>query len=227
MALLLCHECYCWVEPVEGRCPECAHGVDASIPDPAPSALEQTLGRIVARLGEVRVQRKNLPDRGTLFATTTGLLFLPHELDRVTRMVDAGPTPESLAWSLASLAWAPLQLLSLWPRKKQVKPIKVRVLRPVHLAAEESQRLPELLMQNPGVFFVPRKSIRTAVRRFRGWRIDRSHGGRLKLRPEINKVQFHRQFARLFAAENWERDLRPGQPLFGRFGGMPLRGSVE
>jgi hypothetical protein len=225
MALLLCHECYCWVEPYDGRCRECWHALDAAVPDPPPAALEQALGRLMMRLGEVRVRRKTLPDRGTLYATTTGLLFLPHEPDRVTRMVDAGPTTESLILSLAALFWSPLHLIALWPRKNAVRPMNVRVFRPRVLTSHDSSRLPEFLMQNPGVFFVPQKSIRSATRRFHSWRIERSVGSKLKLRPEGDKPLFHRRFERLVATENWS-----GGERLGRWNSPPpwaVPGSVE
>ena len=227
MALLLCHECYWWGEPNQGRCPECWHALDASVPDPAPEALGQALGRLLSRVGEIRVNRNALPDRGTLYATTTGLLFLPHEPDRETRMVETGSATESLMWLLASLVWSPLHFLALWTRKRSVTPMHVRVFRPRRLTAADSSRLAEFLMQNPGVFFVPRKSIRSAVRRFNCWRIDRCLGSMLKLRPDSEKHQFHQRFAELLAAERWSVAEHPIRTDSRSRAGIPVRGSAE
>ena len=206
MGFELCHECYCWVDPREGRCPECWHAIDVARPDPASRDLEQVLGRIVARLGEVRVRRKLLPDRGTLYATTTGLLFLPHEPQHVTQMIQPGQTFESLLWLLASIAWSPLHIVSWWNRKAPPRPVQVRVLRPRSLTADDSPRLPAFLMQNPGVFFVSRKSIHGATRRFHVWRIDRRHASPVRIRPDAEKPQFHRRLASLFNSERWDEE---------------------
>ncbi|MGE3314152.1 MAG: hypothetical protein AB7O26_03475 [Planctomycetaceae bacterium] len=204
MALFLCHDCYSWVEPFSEHCPECWQVVDPSRPDPSLEQLERDFGRIVLRVGEIRINRRMLPDRGTLFATTNGLIFLPDQVERVIDDVETAYPTESILWAMAGLVWSPLHLVSLWkhrsrPRRKGV----VRVFRPHFLTERDSHRLPGMLMQNPGVFFIPRRLIRSATRRFDRWRIDRYHATTVKLRPRTDGARFHDRFAELLACSNW------------------------
>jgi hypothetical protein len=204
MALFLCHDCYSWVEPFGEHCPECLQVVDPSRPDPSLERLEEVFGRIVLRVGEVRVNRRMLPDRGTLFATTNGLIFLPDQVDRVIDDIDPGHSTESLLWAMAGLVWSPLHLISLW--KRRARPTRkgvVRVFRPHFLTERDSHRLPGMLMQNPGVFFIPRRLIRSASRLFDRWRIDRYHATTVKFRPHTDGERFHERFAELLACDNW------------------------
>lgn len=204
MALFLCHDCYSWVEPYGEHCPECWHVIDPSRRDPSLDRLEETFGRIVLRVGEVRINRRMLPDRGTLFATTNGLIFLPDQVERVIDEIEPGHSTESLLWALAGAVWSPLHLMSYWTRKNQQKKTGViRVFRPHFLTERDSHRLPEMLMQNPGVFFIPRRLIRSASRLFDRWRIDRYHATTVRFRPHTDRERFHERFSALLACENW------------------------
>lgn len=204
MSLLLCHDCYSWVEPFSEHCPECWQVIDASRRDPPLEKLEEAIGRIVLRIGEVRVNRKMFPDRGTLFATTNGLIFLPDEIDRVISEWDEVNSTESLLWAMAGFVWSPLHLVSLWKRKTKPKRTGVvRVFRPIFLTDRDSPRLPEMLMQNPGVFFIPRRTIRSARRLFDRWRIDRVHATTVRFRPYTDRDRFHERFEKLLECDNW------------------------
>ena len=103
MSLMLCHECYSWVEASDGYCPECTYPLDASAADPPLHELRSIIGEIVVRVGEVRVPRGLLPDRGMLYATSNGLFFLPHRFERVTQMVETNGDTTSILWSLAAM----------------------------------------------------------------------------------------------------------------------------
>jgi hypothetical protein len=205
MSLFLCHECYSWITPVDGRCPDCELIVDASVPDPPMQAIRSVIGDVVGLLGEVRVRRKLLPDHGMLYATTNGLYVLPHQLDQETRVTTQPAEP--LMWSLASLSWAPLALLRplLEPflGKKEQRAVQVAVLRPVALTSADNDHLPELLMDNPGVFFLRRQAIRGWRRRRRHWSIERDQGPPLKLSPESDRNLVHRRLSQLAKAQRW------------------------
>ena len=184
MSLLLCHECYSWVEPSDGRCPDCWQPVDTSVPDPPLRALKTVIGELICPLGEIKVRRKMLPDRGMLYATTQGLYFLPHRLVRVMQLVETEDARTSFFWFLAAIAWTPLMFLLPLLKSVQAKPAQVDVFQPQFLTPAESHLLPEFLMQNPGVFFVPRESVRTIRRRRNTWTISRWRGSPLKLKPQ-------------------------------------------
>jgi len=173
-------------------------------------ALRSVIGDVVGLLGEVRVRRKLLPDHGMLYATTNGLYFLPHQLDQEPR-ITTEPPPEPLMWSLMSLSWAPLALLKpllqpFWGKKEQ-RVVQVSVLRPRALTSDDNDRLPELLMENPGVFFLRRQSIRGWRRRRRHWSIERDQGPPLRFSPESDRNLVHRRVSQLAGAPRWPEHM--------------------
>jgi hypothetical protein len=200
MSLLLCCECFAWVEPVRDRCPDCQQSLDSSTPDPPLSRLERVIGELISPLGEVRIDRKLLPDQGLLYRTSNGLYFLPHRVERETQLVPTCDAETSLLWSLAALAWSPLALVAPFlKRKTQLVEKQVRVFRPHELECTQSDLLPTFLMQNPGVFFVPRESILAVERRRHCWRIVRVHGVALKITPLDGIPAFEEQMDDLVA----------------------------
>ena len=210
MSYLLCHECYTWVEPADGRCPECQLYLDAGRPDLSVDQLQRVLGEVRCQIGEIRIRRRTLPDLGMLYATSRGFYFLPHQMEHVTQSVEAGAAGTSLLWALATLVWFPLIVVLPFVKTNQMKVARVPIYKPRPLADSESPRLPDLLMQNPGVFFVPRKSIRTVERKRLHWKIDRNHGSSLRLKPAADRGQFHQRMAALLASDDWS-DLATGR----------------
>lgn len=203
MSFLLCHDCYTWVEPAEGRCPECQLVMDLSAADPQPSQLRELMGEIVDRLGEVRVPRRLLPEWGTLYATTKGLFFVPHEPDDAPAM---GSTPimgASLMWGLASVLWSPLFFLTPFARTHVAEETTVRVLRPRYLTNEDSAQMPGLLMAHPGSFFLPRIQIRSIISKRSRWIIERNLGSRLTFTPVGSTGTFRERFLSLLARNDW------------------------
>ena len=178
MSFLLCHDCYTWVEPLDNRCPECLLVMDFSAEDPAPHLLREVMGDLAGRLGEVRIPRKLLPEWGTLYATTDGLFFVPHEMDHALRRDDGQFSGTSLMWSLGSLIWSPLFFLSPLVRSSPAPDRPVRVLRPRYLSEEESAALAEFTDgQSGSVLFAPaadsgdRAKARAVDHRTHSWRV--------------------------------------------------------
>ncbi len=203
MSFLLCHDCYTWVEPLDQRCPECLLVMDLSAEDPSPHVLQEVMGDLTGRLGEVRIPRKLLPEWGTLYATTEGLFFVPHEMDHALRRDDGAFTGASLMWSLGSLLWSPLFFLSPLFRGTPVPDRPVRVLRPRYLGDADNSRLPDLLMDNPGAFFLPRRQIRTVLRKRGRWIIERTQGGYVSISPVAPARIFHDNLAGLLENPDW------------------------
>lgn len=201
MSFLLCHECYMWIEPREGRCPECLYSVEMGTPDPSPYDLESTIGRIVCRLGDVRVHRQLLPDRGTLYETTNGLFFIPYAIEHVYETVEVPSAETPDLWSLASLVWWPLMLLQPFLSPKDIEVREVRKRCPYLLTAGDSHQLPAFLMQNPGAFFVARRTIRAVRRRLGRWSIERRQGTPLRLKPAGNSRVFHARMSELVGSD--------------------------
>jgi len=204
MALLLCHECYFWVSPRQGRCPECHHAVDSNVADPPTETLDRLIGPAVQPLGNVRLRRSLLPDRGMLYETTNGLYFVPHVVTRRVKMVEKRQAGRSLLWLLASIAFTPLILVLPFLRFKTLAAEEVPVVEPCRLSPEQRKRLGKLLMENPGAFFIPRDSIRRFARRWRRWVIERRFGSPLRLHPEDDPQEFEQQLSELLRNDPWK-----------------------
>jgi hypothetical protein len=203
MSLLLCHECFTWVEPHDDRCPDCLQTVDPALPDPDLPTLQTLIGDILCPLGEVRVSRKLLPEYGTLYGTRNGLFFLPHAAEDITHLVTRPSAGSSLFWTVASLVWAPLVFVLPFVKTKELRESRTRILRPQWLAAADSPVLASLMMENPGVFFVPRRSIRQVQRRRQRWIIHRLPARPLKLTVESDRGYFQERLTGLFAETSW------------------------
>lgn len=190
MPLLLCHECFFWVESREGRCPECDHPMDTGVADPSIDALERIIGRPVGALGCVRIRRRLLPELGTLYETGNGLFFAPHVMSSRVELVEKRATGRSLMWTLASVAFAPLILVLPFLRFRNMSAEEVPVYEPIRLPDDDRDALARLLMENPGAFFVARTMIRRVRRRWGRWRIERRSGSALRLLPGSDPHEF-------------------------------------
>ena len=202
MAFLLCHDCYSWVEPADGRCPECRESVDPSATDPPLSTLKSVIGELSQPVGPVRVRRRLLPERGTLYATTNGLCFVPHKAVYVMRDVEVSGPP-SLFWTLATILWSPLMFVMPLVRSKQHRQQRIQTLQPRDLSPEDDQ-LPLLLMQDPGTFFVPLRSIRHIRRRRRRWIIERRQGASVRFQAEHDDRALRHRMSELLASPTWQ-----------------------
>jgi hypothetical protein len=207
--LLLCHACFTWVLPRNDDCPECGRRIKLGDPDPPRSTLEKILGNVLFPIGRVRVRRKLLPERGLLYATTTGLFFLPDQQQ------DEAP---SRVFSVERGVVSRILTIfrnRVFPKKPDFLPCRATSkvdggddLRPQLLQPNESRRLVDFLMENPGVFFVPRQSVRAMTRRFSRWTIQRVDGSRVRLKPETDARLFHPKMYKLLKSESWQQVAR-------------------
>jgi len=204
MRLLLCHECYFWVAPRNGRCPECDHAVDSAVPDPPAEKLDRDIGSAVRPLGCVCLQREMLPERGTLYETEHGLYFVPHEMKREVEFVEKTEAGRSLFWTLVSIAFPPLILILPFVRFRKLRAEEVPVFEPKPMDEEQRSALGHLLLENPGAFYVPRKSIRRLKRRRRRWIIERRFGSALRLTPEHDGGRLDHELNDLISREPWK-----------------------
>ena len=171
MTLLLCPDCCQWREPTEGRCPVCAGTLNIAIPDPSLETLADEIGDLQGLLGVAELSRSHLPNLGRLFATTSGLQFVPNE-SRV--IVFANDDRADAAARRGSLdRW----IVRWWSRLSGRMPA-VRFTcerRTSGLAASDRIALAELLRSDPGLLFWSRGAIAS-------WR--RLHGRWEFLRPD-------------------------------------------
>ena len=63
------------------------------------------------------------------------------------------------------------------------------------LSPRDSADLPALLMQNPGVFFLARRSVQDIRHTFWGWTISRRNSLVLRLKPIGDRMAFHERMA--------------------------------
>jgi hypothetical protein len=190
MSLLLCHHCFTWVEPLGDQCPQCDYPLDARSPDPTPQQLNASIGRIVSRFGEVRISRVDLPGQGTLYETTLGLFFVPHRLEQV-KLVRGESAARPFRSMLAAWLTAPLDALRGEPHHQSATRMEVAVDAPRLLGPDDSGQLATLLMQNPGVFFLPRRAIQKVRWTLRGWTISRQNNLTLRMKPTEDRGRFH------------------------------------
>ncbi len=125
-------------------------------------------------------------------------------MDQALRRDDGQFTGTSLMWSLGSLIWSPLFFLSPFVRGSHVPDRPVRVLRPRYLSETESGELPDLLMDNPGAFFLPRRQIQAMMRKRGRWIIERSQGGVLPISPVAPARFFHDNLTTLLESPAWQ-----------------------
>ncbi len=203
MSLLLCHDCYSWVEPRGGHCPECLGAADLNEADPSLSRLHAILGDLTEKLGEISVRRRSLPDRGLLYATTKGLYFLPHTVEQLPSAQGEEEPAHTAIWALAASLWAPLYLFVLLFQSRPRGDGDATVYHPQLITPEQSNIMPELLMDNPGAFFVPSGSIHSIRRRLNGWVIERRPGRKLRFRSAAQRGAFDRKMHRLLASPPW------------------------
>jgi hypothetical protein len=194
MALVLCRQCFAWVEPLGNQCPQCDYPLDVRTPDPSPQELGESIGRLVGRIGEVRIVRTALPDRGTLYETSNGLFFVPHRLEHARLGRGSAPRRRLRSFMAASLR-APLALFWTGPSRAGAARVEVAVDIPRPLEAHDSAELPHLLMRNPGVLFVHWRSIQHIRPSLWGWTVTRPNGLVLRLRPLGNRGSFGERMA--------------------------------
>ena len=209
MSILLCYTCYCWLEPRSGLCPACHHPLDASIPDTAPDVLAANLGVVESRIGEIRVGRTNLPLTGVLYATTQGLFFAPHHVERVARVVGETVAGHSVMWWCASIIWSPLSLLLPFVKTRRNRVVETYIDRPQVLVKGDSDRLGQLLMQSPGCFFLSHSSVRLVYKRRRNWIVERSSGNRICFSPVSDNTLFEEQLLTELNNDRWSGAIVP------------------
>lgn len=175
--------------------------------DPSIENLQWVIGDVVRRIGEVRFQRRLLPSTGTLYQTVNGLYFVPHVLKRRQEIVECLQAGRSLFWILASLVFAPLMFIVPFIRSKKMDTQIVTVYRPANLRLHERHRLAELLMKNPGAFFISTQSIQHITRKRRQWLVDRRQGGPMRFSAIVDpEIVEHRMTQLTERDSSWERD---------------------
>ncbi len=208
MSFFLCHHCTTWVQPQLDRCPECRAGLDTSTPDLSLQELQTIIGDIRRPLGEVRIRRPLLPDLGMLYQTQNGLFFAPHVTEYVERTVPADATTDSIFWTIGSVVWSPLSVLLpiMRMRSRETRTIRVPVLRPRYLPADDPEstaKLPNLLMSDPGAFFLAQHNADRLRRRRGWWIIERQLAPPLFIRSLDHQPMFHRRMRELIDHDGW------------------------
>jgi hypothetical protein len=211
MALVLCQQCLSWVEPIAEQCPQCDYPIDLRTPDPTLDELAAAIGPLVACLGPVRVSRIALPDRGQLYATAGGLFFVPDTAERV-RLVPVNGSRRSFRSVLrtfyrASIATLRIGMPGTWRPYRSPVRVEIRTEELPLLSPDDGERLPRLLMENPGAFFFPRRSIRRINRTFSGWAVVRPNNLALRVKPMGDRSLFHERMS-AFAHEIHEAVCR-------------------
>ncbi len=174
--------------------------VDVPDSDEVTQRARSAIGQVIGRIGHVRVQRHRLPNDGVLYETSNGLFFLPYQTVVATRLVEeSGGSP---LWSVAALLWAPLVFVLPFVRSRQLREKQVQEDEPVRLTGDELQRLPELLGQMPGAFFVALRDLRSVDRKGNRWVLRRMSRTALTLTPLAGDA-FSQRMQDLLASDAW------------------------
>jgi len=199
MALVLCQQCLSWVEPIAEQCPQCDYPIDLRAADPTAEELAAAIGPLIARIGPVRISRTALPRQGFLYATTGGLFFVQRAVERV-RLVSAEQFPRSLR-SMFNLLRTPLRILrrgvahGAWGGYRSPMRVEISTHESPLLGTDDGDRLPRLLMDNPGVCFFSRRSLRAIRPTFAGWALVRPNNFTLRLKPLGDRANFQKCMA--------------------------------
>ena len=169
MMLLLCPDCLQWREPSNDCCPICGRGLDVSLPDLSLEEVAAVIGDWRESLGAAEVSRKVLPTRGELHTTTNGLLFVPHVSSVFSFDEPVEPPGRERALARAFLNFMRRIVVRDDPSSSANGRQRV-----VELKGRDRQALAELLMSEPGVLFVARRSIVHWRRQRRRWEFIRS-----------------------------------------------------
>jgi hypothetical protein len=200
MALVLCQQCLSWVEPIAEQCPQCDYPIDLRTADPTAEELAAAIGSLISRIGPVRISRTALPGRGFLYATTGGLFFIPQSVERVC-LVSADRFPRSLRSIFFGLLRTPLRILrrgvahGVWGRYRSPMQVDISIHELPLLGPDDGDRLPRLLMDNPGVCFFGRRSLRAIRRTFAGWALVRHNNFTHRVKPLGDRAAFQKQMA--------------------------------
>jgi hypothetical protein len=200
MALVLCQQCLSWVEPIAEQCPQCDYPIDLRTADPTAEELAAAIGPLISRIGPVRISRTALPGRGFLYATTGGLFFVPHSFERV-RLVSAEHFRRSLRSIFFGLLRAPSRILrrgvahGVWGRYRSPMQVDISIHESPLLGPDDGDRLPGLLMDNPGICFFSRRSLRAIRHTFSGWALVRPNNFTLRVKPRGDRANFQKYMA--------------------------------
>ncbi len=170
--IVFCRHCFTWVETHSDLCPDCGVEVCLDQPDPDLETLSEILGKPLAVLGPLRIERYPLPDYGFIVGTTEGLLFLPRLHRRVNGAWE-GVTSQRLPnwWPFRGDITSPRFLN--WLRR----PFGIAVhdeQKAEAVAEQETDSLATRLMDSPGAFFLEHRFIKDVTQRRRIVRVVRS-----------------------------------------------------
>ena len=111
----------------------------------------------------------------------------------VARYSAAALLREKVPWWLAS--------------KYDIRLVDVTIFYPILLLPEDGPMLPQLLMSNPGAFFIPRNRVRALLYSRGKWTIDRSRGKDLVLLEDPEDRQFSERILELRNTVEWRSPL--------------------
>jgi hypothetical protein len=200
MALVLCQQCLSWVEPIAEQCAQCDYPIDLRTADPTTEELAAAIGPLISRIGPARISRTALPGQGFLYATTGGLFFVPRSVERV-RLVSAEQFPRSLRSMFFNMLRTPRRFLrrgvahGTWGGYRSPMRVEISTHESPLLGTDDGDRLPRLLMDNPGACFFSRKSLRAIRHTFSGWALVRPNNFTLRVRPLGDRANFQKYMA--------------------------------
>ena len=197
MALVLCQQCLSWVEPIAEQCPQCDYPIDLRTADPTAEELAAAIGPLISRIGPVRISRTTLPDRGR-FVRDDRRAVLRAAIGRAHPPGFGRTVPSIVAIYVFNVVRTPRRVLrrgvahGVWGGYRSPMRVEISTHELPLLGTDDGDRLPRLLMDNPGVCFFSRRSLRTIRHTFSGWALVRPNNFTLRDQAAGRPRDFHK-----------------------------------
>ncbi len=188
-SLMLCHDCFHWIIPCQNWCTECGSRFDISESDPEEGFINSVIGDIEKEVGSVLIDRSKYPRRGLFYTTTNGILFNP-----ISQYAEKPPfliKKQSQKINRFSLNFFNDSHSYQSSSESEFSSVAEESVTTSSFGSFSGKSPAEYLLSHPGVFFVSYEAIHSIEKHFYRWKINRTYGKTLIVKPVIGRSQFH------------------------------------
>jgi hypothetical protein len=200
--IVLCPHCLTWVGTHVDHCTECGVTVNDEDDDPSIDLLTERLGTWLVELGPVKLARRGWPGRGSLVATTEGLLFVPEFTTQPNGALEAvAEEPPVGATRVA-------HLFHWWSLPPWRRPIVDETQTPPQSRFDPIRPPVDVIFDTPGALFVQRTAIKRISLQWGKAQIERRPSRSVTFASLSNGPSMRSMLRRLI-------DFPPWRPLVG------------
>lgn len=189
MPIAFCEACYSWNHLENDGCAECGKVMYLTDLDPVLEEVNAHVGPIISPLGSLQINRSELPQRGFMWTTASGLLFVPYLIKDREHFVVPGQSESSwLSSALLSSAFRFFQHSSTNDSEADDGSF-----------AEKPESPGSLLLTYPGAMFMAFSRIVRLTQRRQCWYCERIDAKVLTFKPRSSPTLFHERMHALVA----------------------------